>query len=137
MIGGTTLSGYNLFCPMQQGQPIDCRIAHRKCYKICKNEPFLPVSFCAMDFPPVLAMRDQWKFQAKQRKRSPCEPVNFCLSMCKLLDGSESLQTGLTSDVMAYLAGEALNWDSLCTSVAVKHFFSSFGFSMTIRTASF
>ena len=22
-----------------------------------------------------------------------CEPANFCLSMCKLLDGSESMQT--------------------------------------------
>ena len=75
MIGDTTLSGYNLFRPLQQGQPIDCRIAHRKCYKICKNEPFLPGSFCAMDFPPVLVMWDQWKFQAKQRKRSPY-PVN-------------------------------------------------------------
>ena len=27
-----------------------------------------------------------------------CEPANFCLSMCKLLDGSESIQTGLTSE---------------------------------------
>ena len=37
---------HNLFHPMQ---PIYCRVARRKCYKIYKNEPFLPGSFCAID----------------------------------------------------------------------------------------
>ena len=52
-------------------------------------------------------------FEASRAARvATCEPVNFCLSMCKLLDDSDSLQTGFTSDVFSYLAGEALNWDS-------------------------
>ena len=49
VIGSTTLSGYDLFHPMQPGRPTYRRIAHGKCYKICENEPFLLGSFCAMD----------------------------------------------------------------------------------------
>ena len=55
------------------------------------------------------------------------EPANVCLSMCKLLNGSESMQTGLTSECTSYFRGAVLRgtkfWDSLCMSVVVKHFF--------------
>ena len=37
--------------------------------------------------------------ETEQPVFATCEPVNFCLSMCKLLNDSDSLQTGLTSDV--------------------------------------
>ena len=50
--------------------------------------------------------------ETEQPMFATCEPVNFCLSMCKLLDDSDSLQTGLTSMCFAYLAEEALTWDS-------------------------
>ena len=38
-----------------------------------------------------------------------CEPANICLSMCKLLDGSQSMQTGLTSE---YISCVCISWDA-------------------------
>ena len=38
-----------------------------------------------------------------------CEPANFCLSMCQLLDGSESLQTGLTTECTPCFASLVCN----------------------------
>ena len=36
--------------------------------------------------------------ETEQPVHATCEPANVCLSICELLDGSESMQTGLTSD---------------------------------------
>ena len=105
MIDSTTLSEYNLFHPMQTGQLIHCWIASRKCNKICKNEPFLPGSFtlwmllfvgnCHLFYSQVAAQING-NFEANRDRAvrvATCELANFCLSMCKLLDGS--VQTGV------------------------------------------
>ena len=44
-----------------------------------------------------------------------CEPANICLSMCKLLDGSESMQRGLTS--FEYTSCVLHIWNAILTDM--------------------
>ena len=48
--------------------------------------------------------------ETEQPLHATCEPPNVCLSMCKLLDGSESMQTGLTSEYISCVC--MFGWDA-------------------------
>ena len=140
-IGGTTLSGYNLF-RMQPGQPICGRIARRKCYKICKTKLFYLVVFALLFggncrlFSHVGA-QIYGKSRGKQRLSSPCCDLWTSKRLSKhvqtagwLRDYTDRFDFWMCLDISGMLSWEA---PSLYMSVIVKHFFSRFGFSMTTR----